>query len=243
MIKQKHIFWVVCLCVDCFLCLLFCGWRYIGFEYSEKTILGVNAASKWAQEMAELNLAIKATPFYLGYKDAGLIGVSCVAQDNHLDDYMWYTLHNIVSLVLGPAVSVFVLLSSDYHLFVCFCVLPLPLCLYPSCGCFCVSCVSFISCVFICLSLAVSFWSVCVSLVLSLSTPFFMCLYLSLRLCLCMSLSLWYLLSLVSVLFVSLCLYRTECSTVKATVVVWCQVKEISGKFAVLSRGEIFTTA
>lgn len=129
MIKQKHIFWVVCLCVDCFLCLLFCGWRYIGFEYSEKTILGVNAASKWAQEMAELNLAIKATPFYLGYKDAGLIGVSCVAQDNHLDDYMWYTLHNIVSLVLGPAVSVFVLLSSDYHLLcVSVCCLYLSVC-------------------------------------------------------------------------------------------------------------------
>lgn len=73
-------------------------WVMAGFEYSEKTILGVNAASKWAQEMAELNLAIKATPFYLGYKDAGLIGVSCVAQDNHLDDLMWYTLHNIVSL-------------------------------------------------------------------------------------------------------------------------------------------------
>lgn len=71
----------------------------LGFEYSEKTILGVNAASKWAQEMAELNLAIKATPFYLGYKDAGLIGVSCVAQDNHLDDYMWYTLHNIMYIV------------------------------------------------------------------------------------------------------------------------------------------------
>lgn len=68
-----------------------------GFEYSEKTILGVNAASKWAQELAELNLAIKATPFYLGYKDAGLIGVSCIAEDNHLDNYMWYTLHNIVS--------------------------------------------------------------------------------------------------------------------------------------------------
>lgn len=107
MIKQKPHLWVVC-----FVCRLFFvspvfvdgGGRYIyiGFEYSEKTILGVNAASKWTQEMAELNLAIKATPFYLGYKDAGLIGVSCVAQDNHLDDYMWYTLHNIVSLVLGP---------------------------------------------------------------------------------------------------------------------------------------------
>lgn len=39
-----------------------------GFEYSERTILGVNAASKWAQELAELNLAAVATPFYKGYK-------------------------------------------------------------------------------------------------------------------------------------------------------------------------------
>lgn len=47
--------------------------------------------------MSELNLAAVAKPFYLGYKDAGLLGVSCIAADNHLDDYMWYTLHNLVS--------------------------------------------------------------------------------------------------------------------------------------------------
>lgn len=68
-----------------------------GFDYNQASILGTNAASKWAQELAELNLAKVAKPFYLGYKDAGLIGVSCVASDNHLDDFMWYTLHNIVS--------------------------------------------------------------------------------------------------------------------------------------------------
>lgn len=39
-----------------------------GFEYNERTVLGVNAASKWAQEIAELNLAAVATPFYKGYK-------------------------------------------------------------------------------------------------------------------------------------------------------------------------------
>lgn len=70
---------------------------FSGFEYSERNVLGVNAASKWCQELSELSLAKSAKPFYLGYKDAGLIGVSCVATDNHLDDYMWYTLHNIVS--------------------------------------------------------------------------------------------------------------------------------------------------
>lgn len=39
-----------------------------GFEYNERSILGVNAASKWAQELADLNLAAVATPFYRGYK-------------------------------------------------------------------------------------------------------------------------------------------------------------------------------
>ena len=87
------IFWIylctytrVLLCVRFFrrLFLFVRGWvAAAGFEYREENILGVNAASKWSQELAELNLAIKATPFYLGYKDAGLIGVSCVAQDNH----------------------------------------------------------------------------------------------------------------------------------------------------------------
>lgn len=41
---------------------------FSGFEYNERSILGVNAASKWAQELAELNLAAVATPFYKGYK-------------------------------------------------------------------------------------------------------------------------------------------------------------------------------
>ncbi|CAM9222359.1 unnamed protein product, partial [Pylaiella littoralis] len=71
----------------------------LGFEYNERTILGVNAASKWAQELADLNLAAVATPFYKGYKDAGLMGVSCIAADNHLDDFMWYTLHNLLHIV------------------------------------------------------------------------------------------------------------------------------------------------
>ncbi|CAN0214797.1 unnamed protein product [Ectocarpus sp. 6 AP-2014] len=71
----------------------------LGFEYNERTVLGVNAASKWAQEIAELNLAAVATPFYKGYKDAGLLGVSCIASDNHLDDFMWYTLHNLLHIV------------------------------------------------------------------------------------------------------------------------------------------------
>ena len=30
-------------------------------------------------------------------QDAGLLGVSCIAADNHLDNFMWYTLHNLVS--------------------------------------------------------------------------------------------------------------------------------------------------
>eukprot|EP00903_Cladosiphon_okamuranus_P010300 g9748.t1 len=71
----------------------------LGFEYNERSIFGVNAASKWAQELADLNLAAVATPFYKGYKDAGLLGVSCIAADNHLDDFMWYTLHNLMHIV------------------------------------------------------------------------------------------------------------------------------------------------
>lgn len=34
-------------------------------------------------------------------QDAGLLGVSCIAADNHLDDFMWYTLHNLVSAPPG----------------------------------------------------------------------------------------------------------------------------------------------
>ena len=52
-------------------CVLYClcVWRcHSGFEYNERSVLGVNAASKWAQELADLNLAAVATPFYKGYK-------------------------------------------------------------------------------------------------------------------------------------------------------------------------------
>ncbi|CAN0154442.1 unnamed protein product, partial [Ascophyllum nodosum] len=71
----------------------------LGFEYNERNLLGVDAASKWHQDLAELSLAAKATPFYLGYKDTGLLGISCIASDNNLDNYMWYTLHSLLHVV------------------------------------------------------------------------------------------------------------------------------------------------
>lgn len=73
--------------------------RLAGFEYSERSVLGVNAASKWHQELAELGLAARAKPFYLGYKDSGLLGISCIASDNNLDNFMWYTLNNLVGVI------------------------------------------------------------------------------------------------------------------------------------------------
>lgn len=64
--------------------------------YDEKSLLGDNAASKWRQDLASLSLAKTATPFYLGYKDAGLIGIKGVVNDNNLDNFMWYSLWNLV---------------------------------------------------------------------------------------------------------------------------------------------------
>lgn len=69
--------------------------RHAG-TYNEKLALGKEAASPWRQHMAELSLAKNAAPFYLPYKTTGLFGVSAVVSDNHLDDFMWYTLWNLV---------------------------------------------------------------------------------------------------------------------------------------------------
>lgn len=74
--------------------LVYCN-RCAG-TYDEKLALGKDAASTWCQHMAELSLARKASPFYLPYKTTGLFGVSAVVSDNNLDNYMWYTLWNLV---------------------------------------------------------------------------------------------------------------------------------------------------
>lgn len=64
---DKIIWYFMCCVVLCVVCVSG-GSCASGFEYNERTILGVNAASKWAQELADLNLAAVATPFYKGYK-------------------------------------------------------------------------------------------------------------------------------------------------------------------------------
>lgn len=65
--------------------------------YDERALVGKDAVSKWRQHLSMLNLARRAAPFYLPYKTTGLFGVSSVVTDNNIDNYMWYTLWNMVS--------------------------------------------------------------------------------------------------------------------------------------------------
>ena len=59
-------------------------------------VVGRNAASKLAQDMADCNLAHSFTTFNTCYKDTGLFGIYLVAPDNKLDDAMWFTLDNLL---------------------------------------------------------------------------------------------------------------------------------------------------
>ena len=60
--------------------------------------LGRNAASKFAQEVADNDLAQSFMTFNTCYKDTGLFGIYMVCPDNKLEDAMWYTLDNLVRL-------------------------------------------------------------------------------------------------------------------------------------------------
>jgi len=60
---------------------------------------GRNVASKMCQEIAEAEVAHSISTFNTCYKDTGLFGVYAVAEDNKLDDLMWYITSNLVRLV------------------------------------------------------------------------------------------------------------------------------------------------
>jgi processing peptidase subunit beta len=67
-------------------------------SWNQSSALGVNAAAKLAQEVAEHELASGYSTFNLSYKDTGLFGIYLTSADNKLDDAMWYTLDNLVRL-------------------------------------------------------------------------------------------------------------------------------------------------
>ena len=60
--------------------------------------IGRNGASKLAQQMSEFECAHSFMTFNTCYKDTGLFGIYLTADDNKLDDCMWYTLDNLVRL-------------------------------------------------------------------------------------------------------------------------------------------------
>ncbi len=65
-------------------------------SWDRRSNVGCDGASRWSIEMAERGLAHRASAFYTSYKDSGLIGVTAICPDNKLDDFMWYTLDNLV---------------------------------------------------------------------------------------------------------------------------------------------------
>ena len=60
---------------------------------------GINVASKMGQEVAQHELAHSFMTFNTCYKDTGLFGIYAIAEDNKLEDLMWYMTSNLVRLV------------------------------------------------------------------------------------------------------------------------------------------------
>ncbi len=67
-------------------------------SWDRRSNVGCDGASRWSIEMAERGLAHRASAFTTHYKDSGLIGITAVCPDNKLDDFMWYTLDNLVRI-------------------------------------------------------------------------------------------------------------------------------------------------
>lgn len=67
-------------------------------SWDRSSLIGTNAASKLAQDVANNELAHSYMTFNTCYKDTGLFGVYAVAPDNKLDDLMWYITNNIVRM-------------------------------------------------------------------------------------------------------------------------------------------------
>ena len=90
---------------------------------------GKNVASKFGQEVAEHELAHSFMTFNTCYKDTGLFGVYAVAQDNKLEELMWYMTSNLVRLVhkttdeeverAKVALKASMLMQLDGHAMVC----------------------------------------------------------------------------------------------------------------------------
>lgn len=67
-------------------------------SWDRSSAAGRNAGSKLAVDISQNDLAHSFMTFNTCYKDTGLFGVYLVAEDNKLDDVMWYTLDNLVRL-------------------------------------------------------------------------------------------------------------------------------------------------
>lgn len=67
-------------------------------SWDRSSVIGTNAASKLAQDVANHELAHSYMTFNTCYKDTGLFGIYAVAPDNKLDDLMWYLTNNMVRM-------------------------------------------------------------------------------------------------------------------------------------------------
>ncbi len=67
-------------------------------SWDRRSNVGCDGASRFSIEMAERGLAHRASAFTTHYKDSGLIGITAVCPDNKLDDFMWYSLDNLVRI-------------------------------------------------------------------------------------------------------------------------------------------------
>ncbi len=67
-------------------------------SWDRRSHVGCDGASRFSIEIAERGLAHRASAFTTNYKDSGLIGITAICPDNKLDDFMWYSLDNLVRI-------------------------------------------------------------------------------------------------------------------------------------------------
>eukprot|EP00542_Grammatophora_oceanica_P015280 CAMPEP_0194045890 /NCGR_PEP_ID=MMETSP0009_2-20130614/18723_1 /TAXON_ID=210454 /ORGANISM="Grammatophora oceanica, Strain CCMP 410" /LENGTH=476 /DNA_ID=CAMNT_0038690927 /DNA_START=33 /DNA_END=1463 /DNA_ORIENTATION=+ len=72
-------------------------------QYDRASGVGTSAATRLGQELAQHECANSMSAFNTCYKDTGLFGVYGVADDNKLDDMMFYIMNNMVRLVHTPS--------------------------------------------------------------------------------------------------------------------------------------------
>jgi mitochondrial-processing peptidase subunit beta len=66
--------------------------------WDRRSGIGADGAARWTIALGEHDIAHTAAPFSLNYKDTGLFGVYGVCPDISLDNFMWFTLENLVRM-------------------------------------------------------------------------------------------------------------------------------------------------